>query len=122
MKNAEFRENHRGRWAGSLLLAVLIVFSSVGVVCSSFECRKLVAGFEQLQEENNYLQVERGKLLLERSTLGSLNRIELLAKKLGMRVPAPDEVVLISPDEFDRFLVSDSKQRYLLLAGQHQKY
>jgi len=119
VKNAEFKENHKGRWIASLLLAVLIVFSSVGVVCSSFECRKLVAGFEQLQEENYDLQVERGKLLLERSTLGSLNRIELLAKKQGMRVPAPDEVVLLSSGEFNRPLVSDSKQRYLLLARQH---
>ena len=85
-------------WLFVLVALVLVMVSSVAVVYSSYETRRLVASHQRLQQENNAMQVEWGQLLLEQSTRGSYNRVEQLAgTKLKMRVPAPNEIVMVEP-------------------------
>ncbi|MEC8811076.1 MAG: cell division protein FtsL [Pseudomonadota bacterium] len=85
-------------WLFVLVALVLVMVSSVAVVYSSYETRRLVASHQRLQQENNAMQVEWGQLLLEQSTWGSYNRVEQLAgTKLKMRVPAPNEIVMVEP-------------------------
>jgi cell division protein FtsL len=81
-----------------MLALVAVLGSSVAVVYSSFETRRLVARHQRLQLENNTMQVEWGQLLLEQSTWGSYNRVEQLAgTQLKMRVPSPSEIVMVQP-------------------------
>ena len=85
-------------WLFVLVALVLVMVSSVAVVYSSYETRRQVASHQRLQQENNAMQVEWGQLLLEQSTWGSYNRVEQLAgTKLKMRVPAPNEIVMVEP-------------------------
>lgn len=85
-------------WLFVMAALMLVIFSSVAVNYSSYETRRLVAEHQRLQKENNAMQVEWGQLLLEQSTWGSYNRVEQLAgNKLKMRVPAPNEIVMVEP-------------------------
>lgn len=85
-------------WILVVSALLLVMASSVGVIYSTFETRRLVATHQRLQQENNALQVEWGQLLLEQSTWGSYNRVEQLAgNKLKMRVPEPNEIVMVEP-------------------------
>ncbi|RLU00431.1 cell division protein FtsL [Ketobacter sp.] len=85
-------------WLFVCVALVLVLVSSVAVNFSSYETRRLVAEHQRLQKENNAMQVEWGQLLLEQSTWGSYNRVEQLAgTKLNMRVPAPNEIVMVEP-------------------------
>lgn len=89
---------HRQGWMPVVLVLLMVVASSIGVVYSTFETRRLVAKYQKMQSENNAMQVEWGQLLLEQSTWGSYNRVEQFAtNKLNMRVPAPNEIVMVEP-------------------------
>ncbi len=90
--------NIKRAWVCVSLALLLVLASSIAVVYSSFETRKLVARHQQLQSEYNEMQVEWGQLLLEQSTWGSYNRVEKIAgNKLNMRVPAPNEIIMVEP-------------------------
>lgn len=79
-----------------IMPAMLVVFSSLGVIYSSFKARQLVAEFQQLQNQRNAYQEEWGQLLLEQSTLGAFSRVEQLAgKELKMAVPSPEQTVMV---------------------------
>lgn len=85
-------------WLPVVVVLLLVLASAMGVVYSTFETRKLVAKYQKMQSHNNEMQVEWGQLLLEQSTWGSYNRVEQLATdKLKMRVPAPNEIVMVEP-------------------------
>ena len=84
-------------WVLVAALAVLVVVSAVSVVYSTYQTRKLVAEFQQLQNLRNDMEVEWGQLLLEQSAWGSFNRVEKLAsKRLKMIVPEPNQIVMVS--------------------------
>lgn len=88
----------RAPWLLVMIALLVSAGSALGVVYSSFETRRLVAQHQQLLNEKNAMQVEWGQLLLEQSTWGSYNRVEQLAgSKLKMRVPSPNEIVMVSP-------------------------
>ncbi|MCG8670185.1 MAG: cell division protein FtsL [Pseudomonadales bacterium] len=79
------------------MAALFMLVSAFGVIYSTYQTRKLIAEFQYLQNQRNELQTEWGQLLLEQSTWGSFNRVERLAsKKLNMKVPEPQQVVMIS--------------------------
>ncbi|MAR89906.1 MAG: cell division protein FtsL [Pseudomonadales bacterium] len=85
-------------WLLVLVALVLVLASALAVVYSSYETRRLVATHQRLQQENDAMQVEWGQLLLEQSTWGSYNRVEQLAgTRLNMKVPAPNEIVMVEP-------------------------
>ncbi|PCJ30162.1 MAG: cell division protein FtsL [Moraxellaceae bacterium] len=84
-------------WILVFTLGVLVVLSAVSVVYSTYQTRKLVAEFQQLQNSRNDMEVEWGQLLLEQSAWGSFNRVEKLAsKRLKMIVPEPNKIVMVS--------------------------
>ncbi len=90
--------SNKQAWLFVVLALGAVLASSVAVVYSTFETRRLVALHQKMQNENNQMQVEWGQLLLEQSTWGSYNRVEQLAsKKLNMRVPSPNEIVMVEP-------------------------
>lgn len=85
-------------WLLVITALVLATVTALAVVYSSFETRRLVARHQHLLNEKNTMQVEWGQLLLEQSTWGSYNRVEQLAgAKLKMRVPSPNEIVMVDP-------------------------
>lgn len=85
-------------WILVVLALLLVSATALAVVYSSFEARRLIAQHQQLLNEKNAMQVEWGQLLLEQSTWGSYNRVEQLAgSKLKMRVPSPNEIVMVDP-------------------------
>ena len=84
------------RQAGVVILWVLVLVSAVSVVYVSHLCRQLYGELSLLEREKNGLQVEWGRYLLEQSSWASLSHIEQLAiSRLDMRVPAPDEIVMV---------------------------
>jgi len=84
-------------WFFVAAVALLVVLSALSVIYSTYQTRKLVAEFQQLQNMRNDMEVEWGQLLLEQSTWGSFNRVERLAsKRLKMIVPEPNKIVMVS--------------------------
>lgn len=90
--------SQRAPWILVVMALLLAAGSALGVVYSSYEARRLIAQHQQLLNDKNAMQVEWGQLLLEQSTWGSYNRVEQLAgTKLKMRVPSPNEIVMVDP-------------------------
>mgnify|MGYP000163808815 CR=1 FL=1 len=82
------------RLAGFLVM--LVVASSLGVVASQHQARKLYAAVEREQQRTRQLEVEWGQLQLEQSTWAAHARVEKLAReKLSMRAPQPGQIVAI---------------------------
>ncbi|GLT23268.1 MULTISPECIES: cell division protein FtsL [Zoogloea] len=77
-------------------LVMLVVASSLGVVASQHQARKLYAAVEREQQRSQQLEVEWGQLQLEQSTWAAHARIEKLAReKLAMRPPLPGQIIAI---------------------------
>jgi len=84
-----------GFWLNCLLLAA-VVATSLTTVWVSHRERELVSQIHEQNKAENNLQVEWGKLLLERSTVGSLAEVDEAATlKLGMVSPAPDKINVV---------------------------
>lgn len=85
------------RWQASLVaLWAAVLATAISVVYTSHLCRQLYGELSLLEREENSLQVEWGRYLLEQSSWASLSHIEQLAvSKLGMHVPAPGEIVMV---------------------------
>jgi len=82
----------------SALLGLAVVASGVAVVDSEYRSRALFVGVQELRKERDRLDVEWRNLRLELSTWANQGRVEQLAReRLGMRPPAPAEVVVIYP-------------------------
>lgn len=80
----------------SVALVLLLVASSVGVVVSAHENRKLFNTLSQLQAERDQYQREWSQLLLEQSALSAHGRVErLAAERFGMVVPGREDIVLV---------------------------
>lgn len=80
--------------AGLAWLAVLV--SALLVVYTTHHSRQLLGELERLTREQNRLDADWGRLLLERSTQGSLDKVEKVARDtLGMREPKIDEIRVI---------------------------
>jgi cell division protein FtsL len=83
-----------------VLLWVLMLVSALTVVYSSHDTRNKFNALEVLRSEQDALQVEWGKYLLEESAWASYERIEKVAmEKLAMKIPAGEQLVLVAPDE-----------------------
>lgn len=80
-----------------LLLAVLglLLMTALGVVYSKHQSRQLFVHLQGLHQERDALGIEWGRLQLEQSTLAAPTRVETLASRLAMRVPAADEIIII---------------------------
>lgn len=82
----------------SLVLFMLLLFmgSGIGFVWSNFERTQIGYSLSQLKKEEMRLKDINRKLRLELAILKSPQRLELLAeKKLGLKQPAPDQIVIL---------------------------
>ncbi|MCM2253887.1 cell division protein FtsL [Azoarcus sp. DD4] len=80
------------------MLVALAVASALGVVAAQHQSRKLYIELEREMARAHSLEVEWGQLQLEQSTWAAHARVEKLAReKLGMRPPAPGQVVVVEP-------------------------
>ncbi|VAW68959.1 Cell division protein FtsL [hydrothermal vent metagenome] len=78
------------------ILILAIMGSSIGVVYSKHQSRKLFVNLQKLHKQIDELNVEWGQLQLEQSAWSSHGRIERIArKKLNMKVPAANEIIYI---------------------------
>ena len=79
------------------LLVGLLLLSAVALVFVQHRHRALYVELQSLERERDALEVEWGKLQLEESTRLAQDNIELKAKKeLAMRIPAPEDVVVVT--------------------------
>lgn len=80
------------------VLACAVLISAVGVVFARHESRRLFIELQQLTAIRDDLNVDWGRLQIERSTWASLGRVEQIADdKLDMQVPDPAGVVIVEP-------------------------
>lgn len=91
-KKASFRQQLS--WVCLLWLAIMV--SAVSVIYSAHDTRNKFSELEVLRVQQNTLQVEWGKYLLEESAYASYGRVEKIAtEKLLMTVPAMNQVVVV---------------------------
>jgi cell division protein FtsL len=86
--------------SGLRFLVVVLLMANVataaGVVYSKNFSRALFKNSRALHDSIDQAQVEWGRLQLEESTLARFGRIEELAtNKLGMRMPAHNEIKMV---------------------------
>jgi cell division protein FtsL len=80
------------------VLLVAIVATSLAVVYSRHQDRKLFIELQALGYEKDAMDVEYGQLQLEQSTLTTHGKVEHAARtRLGMMSPAPQQVQIIRP-------------------------
>lgn len=85
------------RLLGVGALAVVVIGSSVGVVFSKHQSRKLFVELERLNQERDELNIEWGRLQLEQSSWAAHGRVEQIAReRLHMTLPLPGETVIVS--------------------------
>ncbi|VAW61121.1 Cell division protein FtsL [hydrothermal vent metagenome] len=81
------------------LIAILILAvmgSSVAVIYSKHQTRKLFVTLQKLHKQTDELNVEWGQLQLEQGAWSSHGRIEKIArKKLNMKLPKANEITYI---------------------------
>ena len=81
-----------------IVLALVVLASSLGVVYTKHQSRKLFVELDTLKKERDEMNVEWGQLQLEQSTLATHGRIERAAKKrLGMETPEYEQILIVKP-------------------------
>jgi cell division protein FtsL len=84
----------------NLLLLAVLVACAIGLVTSQHKARKLFSNLEREQSRARELDIDYGRLQLEASTWGLHQRVEKIATgTLGMRVPDPRRVRIISKEQ-----------------------
>lgn len=82
----------------NVCLALILVFCALGVVMSQHKARKLITALESERVMTYQLEVERGKLQLEQSTLAAHSHIEGIARKgLNMEKPVTTRTHTVMP-------------------------
>ncbi len=80
------------------LLALALFASSLGVVFSTHQARRLFVELQGLQKSRDEMNTQWGRLQLEQSTWATHGRIEKIAnEQLDMVIPPPGAVVIIRP-------------------------
>ncbi len=84
------------RQVGALMLSVAVLMSAVSIIYVTHVTRLLHATYQHNIVEQDMLHVQRGQLLLERSTMMMQARIQSIAEnKLGMIIPDQNSVVIV---------------------------
>jgi len=79
-----------------LFVAFFVFVSSMGVINASFLTRQKYASLQKLQQKEDELDSEYGRLLLEHSAWANYIRVEKLAgDELHMSVPLTEEMVIV---------------------------
>lgn len=83
-----------------LLLWCMVLVSAVLVIYAAYDTRNKFNDLEVLRAQQDDLQIEWGKYLLEESAWASFGRIEKIAiEKLSMSVPSTQQMVMVVADE-----------------------
>ncbi len=78
------------------LLLGLVFLSALGVVYSSHQTRQLYAALQEQQRQQDFLDSEFEKLLLEQSAWADYTRVDQLSREdLGMLSPDPTSIVVV---------------------------
>ena len=81
----------------NLLLLLLILATSMFVIRTQYESRKLTTDIERTSAESRRLEIERERLDLEARTQATPLRVEKLAREqLGMRTITPAITVYVA--------------------------
>jgi cell division protein FtsL len=79
-------------------ILLLVVTTSVSVIYSKHQARKLFVELQALGNDRDNMDVEWGQLQLEQSTLSTQARVELKARdQLGMVSLSADNMVIVKP-------------------------
>lgn len=93
-KTTYFRLSLTSFFVGVLVLGLLI--SAFGVIYAKDLNRRLFIQYEDLQQQEQYYQVEWSKLLLEQGAWSTQARIQRLAQQqLNMVIPSTRNVVFV---------------------------
>lgn len=85
-----------GRWLLLIALTLLVIVSAVAVIETKHESRKRFVELQALEKERDRMNVEWGRLQLEQGTLAAQSNVEEIAhKKLQMKIPEADSIVII---------------------------
>jgi cell division protein FtsL len=83
----------------NLLLLALIVLSSLALIASQHQARKLYSELQQEQASAKRFEEEMGRLQIEQSSWSTPTRIEKIAReRLGMRVPDTNHTRILGND------------------------
>lgn len=83
-----------------IVLAFVVLASSLAVVYTKHQSRKLFVELDTLKKQRDSMNIEWGRLQLEQSTLATHKRIEESAnKKLDMVIPEYEEVLIVRPEK-----------------------
>ena len=81
-----------------IAVLLLVVISSVSVVYSKHQARKLFVELQALGNDRDNMDVEWGQLQLEQSTLSTQGRVERDARdQLGMVSLSADNMIIVKP-------------------------
>ena len=90
------------RWLGQgqrlikIVLGVLLVISALGVVGASHETRSMYSELQALHKEQDDLESEYGKLLLEQSAWSNNTRVDEIARnELNMVPPEVSKIIVV---------------------------
>lgn len=79
-----------------LILVFLLLLSAIGVVYIKDLNRRLFITHHKLQVQSEQLNLDKNKLLLERSAWGAQARVQRVAQgQLHMKIPASNDVMMI---------------------------
>jgi cell division protein FtsL len=79
-----------------LLLAAAVTASGVWVTDAKHRARQLFVELEELNQEQDRLQIDWGRLQIEQSTYATHPRIEALAReRLHLTNPVDDQLVVV---------------------------
>jgi len=82
--------------SAQVALALAVMSAACAVVYVRHSSRETFVELQALQRERDRLNVEWGQWLIEQGTMSMHARVEELAgTRLGMAMPAPDQVVLV---------------------------
>ena len=78
------------------LLSLVVIISALAVTYSGHQTRNMYRELQQLEKDDDDLEHEYEKLLLEHGAWADYSRLDRLAHdKLSMAVPAPDNTVVL---------------------------
>lgn len=81
---------------GVMLLAAVVVSSALAVIYSAHMTRQMYAQLQSLQKEQDDLDSQYEKLLLEQSAWADFARVDQVAREdLGMKEPGSKDLVIV---------------------------
>lgn len=79
-----------------LTLVLILLVSAVGVIYVVHLNRQLYGELQSLQKNQDDLDYEFEKLLLEQSAWSEYSRVEKIShSRLAMKIPAPNDIVMV---------------------------